>query len=506
MDLRFSRPIIIYGCALAFYFVSKLAAAQPVDVPAMRARVDQLLAERWKVEGMTPAPITSDAEFLRRVHLDLIGRVPKVADVRAFLADTRPDKRLRYIDKLLDNPSHILHAADRWQQILLANNVDAQIRQFPSLLNWLVDQFTANTPYNEMVRELITTEGSIQGPGPQLFFAAAGNRPEEMASTTARAFLGVRLECAQCHDHPFDDWKQADYWGYAAFFARVGPQQPRWSANVTTMPTGEVHLPNQSDPVRPKFLQGDEIDPKYEAQRRRLLAEWITARDNPYFAKATVNRVWAQFFGRGLVEPVDDMRASNLASHPQLLDELADFFVASNFDLWQLHRVLAGTQAYQLSSAVASGNARPELFSAMALKPLTAEQLYDSIRSIGLVADSEANNRRQDRFFVTFGSPVTTAGEYTAGIPQALTLMNGDTVRQIVQESPLLRALSLPALTDRDRVEVMFLASLSRFPGDEELVQCLQMLSDAQQPDDRQRAYSNILWSLVNSAEFAFNH
>ena len=472
----------------------------------MRERVDALLAERWQVAGVKPAELSADAEFLRRVHLDLVGSIPKVAEVREFVADTRPEKRLRLIDRLLDNPAHVSHSAATWRRILLANSNAQQLEYIPSLENWLHDKLTANAPYDEIVRELILAEGNIQQNGPALFYAAVGNRPDEMAATTARVFLGVRLECAQCHDHPFDDWRQKDFWGYAAFFARVGPQQPQLVGNVTSTPAGEVMVPGSTDPVRPTYLRGDWADPTQDANRRQMLARWMTAPGNPYFAKATVNRVWANLFGRGLIDPVDDLKTLNQPSHPQLLQELADFFVASKYDLWQLHRVLAGTRAYQLSSVPAGSQSPPELFAAMAMKTLTPEQLYDSLATTGLYGTSQNDGWRR-MFLSSFRGPPGSASDYTAGIPQALTLMNGGTTSGIAdRSSPLLDAVNVPFLSDEERLDTLFLATVSRPPSDEERTQCMAVLTAAAAGEARQQALANILWALLNSAEFTFNH
>lgn len=492
--------------------------------PVMSARIDELLEGRRQALGVQTAPLAGDAEFLRRTHLDLCGTLPTVSTGRAFLTDNRPDKRSRLIDQLLDHPDHATHLADIWRHFLLPGDLDAErqagVRGFQ---NWLRAQFVRNRRYDNVVADLLVPEDitpASEAAAASLFYSALQFKPEELAANTSRLFLGVQIQCAQCHDHPMNEWKQKDFWGYAAFFARVRqPQQMRGRmATVTEATTGEVTLPDKDEVVKPKYLDTSVSRADDDGGRRRPLAIWLASSSNMYFAKATVNRVWSQMFGRGIVEPVDDMGSHNLPSHPQLLDELAAWFVETGFDLRELYRVLANTEAYQLTSETdsdaESAKVPPEAFARMAIKNLSAEQLYDALARATLQHDAAGQpgqlaTRLDDPvrqvFVARFRSPVSRPTEFQSGIPQALTLMNGSTVSSAtdLMQSPLLQSLEAPFFTPQQRVEVLFLATLSRLPYADERESFVDYVSNAQ---DKPRALSDVTWALLNSAEFTLNH
>jgi hypothetical protein len=315
-----------------------------------------------------------------------------------------------------------------------------------------------------------------------------------------------------------NDWKQADFWGYAAFFARVRqPQQMRSrTATVTEATTGEVMLPDTETIVKPKYLDTKIARGDDDGGRRRPLAIWLASSSNIYFAKATVNRVWAQLFGRGIVEPVDDMGSHNPPSHPQLLDELAAWFIETGFDLRELYRVLANTEAYQLTSQCDSDALKtpPEAFARMAIKNLSAEQLYDALARATMQHDAAVTpgqiaTRLDDpvrqAFVARFRSPVSRPTEYQSGIPQALTLMNGATVSGAtdLMQSPVLQSLEAPFFSNEQRVEVLFLATLSRLPYADERESFVDYVANA---SEKPRALSDVIWALLNSAEFTLNH
>ena len=385
---------------------------------------------------------------------------------------------------------------------------------------WLRGQFAANAPYNETVSQIILAKGQAAQTGPALFYTALKMQPEELAASTSKFFCGVQIQCAQCHDHPFDHWTRKDFWGYAAFFARLqkplGDQQAAFQATDT--PTGEVKIPDTDDDVMPQFLGG--VPSKDNDRTRRIrLAEWLTSKDNPYFARATVNRVWALMFGRGLVDPVDDLGAHNPSSHPELLDELSNWFAESGFDLQRLVRVLARTKAYNRSSRIESGGEdAPELFARMAIKSLTAEQLYDCLIEAMKRRDSTTvtnvhnipyyNDVNRQEVLEKLRSPTQGATQYEGGIPQALTLMNGSMIRQAtdISKSDLLLALDAPFFTDEGRLEVLFLSTLSRKPTPREHKKLTKYVTDGGVTDNRREALADILWGLLNSSEFVLNH
>ncbi|HEV3005167.1 MAG TPA: DUF1549 and DUF1553 domain-containing protein, partial [Pirellulales bacterium] len=360
------------------------AGDAPPSPAQMAARIDQLLAARMRPSGVQAAEPATDAELLRRASLDLNGVIPSGSEVSAFLGDDSLDKRAAVIDRLLANQRYGTHLAQVWSKMLLP--ADAQIErpaEVKGFTSWLRRRFTENIRYDVVVADLLTTTGSSNRGGAALFYTAAGLKPEELASSTSRILLGVQIHCAQCHHHPFDHWRQDDFWSFAAFFARVqqapGVQPP--DVQLVDAVAGEVTLPGTSEIVPPKYLGADPPSEDADVNRRRQLAIWLVSQDNPYFARVAVNRVWALLFGRGLVHPVDDFGKHNPASHPQLLDELAEYFVASGYDLKAVFRAIGRTRAYQRSSAWASEGPPPppELFARMQVKTLTADQLYDCL-------------------------------------------------------------------------------------------------------------------------------
>jgi hypothetical protein len=491
----------------------------------MTARVDALLADRWKQAGVEPVAPAADAEFLRRASLDLTGVIPTVSEVREFLADGRPNKRTLWIDRLLHKPTHASHLAATWRQVLLPSGNDIQRFGGSAIFQtWLRGKFADNVPYDRIVTELLTASGNLNESGPTLFYTSLELKPEELAANTSRIFLGVQIQCAQCHNHPFDHWKKQDFWGYAAFFARLQqpPAQQQIAFQVVDTDKGEVKLPGSDEPVLPQFLGGQLSTDEGAKNRRARLAAWLTSADNPYFARATVNRVWGQLFGRGLVHPIDDLGEHNPPSHPELLNELAQYFIESGFDLQRLFRLLVNTRAYQLASAVTSdAQPQPELFSRMAIKSMSAEQLYDclveamrkrqdlnaAMMGNGAVFAGQFNQDRQT-FLARFQAPTQGASEFQASIPQALTLMNGRVMFDAtdLEKSDLLVALKAPFLNDDERVEVLFLSTLSRLPRDQERSMFVEYVRSGGPTKDSRRALGDALWALLNSAEFVLNH
>ena len=494
-------------------------AATP-DATTMAARVDELLAARWGEEGVKPAPLSGDADFMRRVHLDLTGVVPSVPQARDFLSDDHSEKRSRLIDSLLDSPIHATYLASTWRRIMLPGGVfQGQLQNAARLESWLRTQFADNIRYDRVVADFLMAAGDQTGP--VFFYTSQDLKPEKLAASTARIFLGLQLQCAQCHDHFHDKWTQQDFWGYAAFFARLNQSQdPRRQNRVQLldMDRGEVMLPDSDVIVRPKYPGGAVASDEGGGTRRMQLAVWTASRDNPHLARATVNRVWAQMFGRGLVNPVDDFGLNNPPSHPELLEELSDFFVKNRFDLRELYRTLASTNAYQLTSRSGDADPPPHFFARMAAKPLTPEQLYDSLnqslmrRPDDQSPDSSTNSPLLDpnrqEFLAKMPLVAGSATEYQSGVLQALALINGSDIADASdpEESGLLLALQAPVFTDEGRIEALMLATLSRPPSPEETSAFLAHLDGADSTSERRRALGDILWALLNSAEFAMNH
>jgi hypothetical protein len=482
------------------------------------ARIDELLSKRWEAEGARLAQPADDNEFLRRACLDLTGVIPRVAEAREFAADQDPDKRQRLIERLLESPRFPTHMANTWRQIMVPGGLDLeQLQNVAGVQNWLRRQFSQNMRYDRIVSDFLVATGGGES-GPALFYTSLELKPEKLAASTARIFLGLQIECAECHPHPFDKWTQEDFWGYAAFFAQLEQSQMQrlpTDVSLVDLDTGEVTLPDSETVVPPRYPDGKPARAEDGGPRRVQLAIWMASRDNPYLAKAAVNRVWAHLFGRGLVEPVDDLGKHNPASHPELFEELTRYFVKSGFDLKQLFRTLANTKAYQLSSRVEGEPRGPELFASMAIKTLTPEQLYDSLNLVvgGRRAEipnffnvqSSLFDQQRLAFVGKMQMRGTNATEFDAGVLQALTLLNGANINAATQaeQSSVLAALESPFFSREQRLETLFLGTFSRPPGDSEKAVFLAHVKEA---EDEREALGDVLWALLNSAEFMLNH
>lgn len=517
----------------------KPARPEPsADAATLAARIDRMLGSAWAEKGITPADPAADPEFLRRVYLDLAGRIPTVAEARAFLADTRDDKRRRLVAELLSRPTYARHFTTVWRHLLLPE-ADTNLNFAFVAVGfdvWLREQFAKNVPYDKLVRDLLTTPldresgqrifsaDSIGKPTPIAYYLAKDAKAENLASASARVFLGLRLECAQCHDHPFATWTRDQFWGLAAFFGGIRTQEINGGGfafpDKELLDRRELAIPGTERVVQATFPDGTDPVWKFKVGPRQTLAEWVTAKDNPYFARAAVNRVWAHFFGVGLVEPVDEMAGGQDTKvyHAELLDELARAFAAHNFDLKYLMEATAGTKAYQLSSR---GKGPAPLYSRHPLRGLTGEQLYDSLAAATGQPNAQAedpfgffngNNARRE-FLTKFGQQTGKPTEHETSIIQALTLMNGQFVGEATSptRSELLTALlEAPFLDDRGRIEAAYLATLSRRPTAKELDKALAFVDKAASGEDakkrRTETLADVFWALLNSTEFVFNH
>jgi hypothetical protein len=486
-------------------------------------RIDELLAEGWQAAGVEPAPSADDSEFIRRAYLDFTGVIPRIAEVREFIDDDAPDKRARLVDQLLQSPRYATHMATTWRNRILPTGVDSERpREALGLQKWLRTRFAENLRYDRIVGGLLLATGENEL-GPALYFQANDLSPEKLAGSAAELFMGVDLHCAQCHDHPFAEWSQKDFWGFAAFFARTksgdeGPMNPmNMSYRLVDVDQGEVTLPETTEVVSPKFPLGEGAAEDEWQSRRSQLVVWLTSRDNEFFARSTVNAAWQHLFGHALVESIRPSDGEQPSHRRQLLDELAAHFVESDFDIRDLWQTLASSRAYHLSGRHADPKAaKPELFARMLPKALTPEQLYDSFR---LLAPTDATGQRpgmavsldEDPVRIEFvrrmRTPPGSATQYRAGTLQVLMLMNGAFTDAVSapDRSSLLGALNAPFMDDDERVNSLFLATLARMPDADEQAACLEELAKCEAPADRQRAQSDMLWALLNSTEFAFN-
>ncbi|HUG69149.1 MAG TPA: DUF1549 and DUF1553 domain-containing protein [Pirellulaceae bacterium] len=492
---------------------STVATSSNVSSYELARLIDERIDARLKTAGIPASAVAADAEFLRRVYLDLHGVVPGVERVRSFLADDSADKRTKLIDELLADPRFAAHLADIWDDYLIPVADDPRYGK-QRLAGWLEEAFRSKS-WDRLAYELLIASGQ-RDQDAEVTYMLKGREtlsPAELTDLVSQYFLGMRLNCAQCHDHPFAPWTQHDYWGVAAFFTQIQYTDRRQlkSGVIRDDPAVDVGKLEDADKLRtPRFLDGTAPPSGRDAPLRQTLARWITSPENPYFARAMVNRMWSQFFGRGLVEPVDDMHEGNSATHPELLDELTEQFVASGFDLRFLARAISHSTTYQRTSMPAPGNEEDTtLYSRMAIKVLTPEQLYDSL-SVVIPATSgrkpfgrNADPREEFvQFFRSEGDPLATA--YERGIPQTLRMMNSPDLFSPRNESATVRRIVEPAAPASEAINCFYLHVLARRPTDDER----RILDDflAKHPGNREQAYAEILWSLINSSEFSLNH
>ncbi len=488
--------------------------------------LDAVLSRLWTENQIQPASEAAPEELLRRVYLDLVGRTPSVTEVRDYLKDHSPDRYKTLVERLLNSPDHASHLAARFRSFLIPEGIDlANFGGIEAFEKWLSEQFSSGQSYDKTVQQLLLAEGRLVKSGPLLFYSATRLEPDQLAGRTARVFLGMRLECAQCHDHPFEPWKQEDFWGFAAFFGRISRPQGKLETVSTVMQVrdinrGEVTMPESKAPVAPKFLNATAPLESGEAvARRRLLTQWLTGKDNPYFARATANRVWSMLFGKGIVNPVDDFGVGNPPLSAELLDLLAGQFIESNFDLKGLFRTIALSRAYRLSSgAEDASETRLDWFAQMNVKMLTAEQVYDCITVATMPGSGTADaatglvdrfgNSSREGFLRDFRTPSGRSTEYQGGIPQSLTLMNGTLVDGAtgLQSSGLLKSLEAPFFSRDQRIEILYFATLARSPKPSEKELLQQYITENTKGAELREALSDVLWALLNSAEFTMNH
>jgi hypothetical protein len=508
-------PILI---ALALVTAAERAsrAAEP-DASALAALIDRHVEARLQAERIPLAEPADDAEFLRRVYLDLHGVVPTAEQAARFLADARPDRRARLVEALLADPRYGEYLADVWQGYLVSPLADDLQARADQLRKWLADRFNTGT-WDRIATELLTATGKLDE-NPAVAYLIEGRLPRtvpDLTDLTSRYFLGVRLSCAQCHDHPFVKWTREDYWGMAAFFTQVQtPGKPKLIYQVGVKDNPDLTLDMLKDGAPdgflsrpPKFLGGELLRAERQTTNRAALAAWLTSATNPYFARAMANRTWWRLFGRGLVQPVDDMHPANPPSHPELLDLLARQFAASGFDHKFLTRAIVSSRAYQRTSRPGEApEKQAALFGRMPVKVLSAGQLYDSLVSIlGEPARKSKGGPQtgQRAEFVQFFSDDSDADPiaYWRGIPHLLRQMNSDQFggRNL---TALVARLAGPGRSADDVAGDLFLAILSRRPTADE-----QKLFRAHvaRTGPLETAARELGWALLLSSEFAVNH
>lgn len=488
-------------------------AARP-DAAELAALIDRHIDAKLKAEKVQPAPPADDAEFLRRAYLDLHGAIPTVEQAERFLADTRPDRRARLVDALLADPRYGEYLADIWQGHLVSPLADGRQERAARFRQWLAGRFNSKT-WDRITAELLTATGKIED-NPAVIYLIESRLPRSVPDLTdlaSRYFLGVRLSCAQCHDHPFVKWKQEEFWGMAAFFAQVQtPGKPKlvYKAGVKDYPELTLDsLKKEGAPdgfmYRPPTFLGGERLRAGGRTNRAALAAWLTSAKNPYFARAMANRTWWRLFGRGLVNPVDDMHSENKPSHPELLDLLARRFAESGFDHKYLTRAIVLSRAYQRTSRPGASEKQAALFGRMSARPLSAGQLYDSyVAALGPPIRKKGGRQPDARYeFVQFFSDGGGPGgaTYRRGIPHLLRQMNSPQFAG-PNIAALASRLARPGRSADDVAEGLFLTVLSRCPRADERKLFRGHVARA---GSLEQAARELAWALLMTSEFSLN-
>lgn len=487
--------------------------------------IDELVLAKLESLNLPPSPPASDSEFLRRAFLDTIGTLPTVAETRRFLEDTSPDKRDKLIDRLLERPEFVDYWSYKWSDLLLVNSDKLKPAAMWAYYDFVRNHVAANTPWDEFVRDLVTAKGSTLENGAANFFVLHQD-PAELAETTAMAFLGMSIGCAKCHNHPLEKWTNDQYYGMANLFARVRAKDVPGDGNriVFAAPEGDLVQPLRGKPQPPRPLDAEAIPFESTADRRLTLAAWLTAPENPYFSRSITNRVWANFFGAGLVENVDDLRLTNPASNEGLLTAAAKHLADAHFDLKSLMRTILQSATYQRSSAVLPENKGDERFySRYYPKRLMAEVLLDAVSQVSAAPTQFPNYPAEWRalrlpdanvasyFLKTFGRPdrvITCECERTAqpSMVQVLHISNGDTInKKLEQKGNRIDQLLSEKKSDEQIIDEVYLAALARYPTELEKSQTLKVLTETQDTEKR-LLLEDLYWSILSSREFLFNH
>lgn len=512
----------------------------PVDsLPPVKNFIDQHVFANLKQIGVPPSPICDDSTFLRRVSLDIAGRLPTMEETRDFLASKEPDKRDRFIETLLNSPDYADYFANKWTSLLKNQRSDkADITANFAFHAWMRDNLLANTPYDQIVRQILASTGTIVSNPPVAWYKRV-KEPTTQLEDVAQLFLGVRMQCAQCHHHPFEKWTQAEYYHLAAFFSQIG-RKPTAIAGEDLIfhKRGVAQTEHRKTRVmlKPAGLGEPELDIAPDDDPRLALVDWMSKKDNPFFAKSLVNRYWKHFFKRGLVEPEDDLRDTNPPTNPDLFDALAKHFTDSDYDLKSVVRLITQSHTYQLSAMPNEHNAVDlQAFSHFYPKRMTAEVLLDSIDTVtgsktdfadlppGTRAVSLPDNsyNKASPFLKVFGRPEGASvceceRVQSASLAQSLHLMNASDIKaKLTATGGRAEMLTKAEMPESKRIRELYLAAYSREPTADEVkiaeTHLLKPRTDsAGKPLDSQRAkrngYEDLLWALLNTKEFLYNH
>jgi hypothetical protein len=491
--------------------------------------IDEAVFAKLKQMTILPSEVCTDAEFVRRAYLDACGRLPTMAEAKAFLADTSATRREKLIDHVTTLPEFADFWALKWADVLRSSRKTIQLKGSVAFQRWLRDKIARNVRFDEVVKELLTATGNTFANPPANYYRVAKD-PQSLAEATAQLFLGVRMQCAKCHNHPFERWTQDDYYGMAAWFARVrqkpelvnGKPDPKAAETVVVARDGEVTQPRTGKVMKPHYPGGADADVATGRDRREVFADWLTKPGNPFFARSVANRVWFHLTGKGIVDPVDDFRESNPASNDELLDALAADFEKSGYDLRHLVRTVMRSRTYQLSAVPNETNKDDaKYFSHATAKLLTAEQLLDALCDVtgvpekfaGLPAGTRAvqlpDGEVNHPFLKAFGQPARELAcecerESDGNLGQALQLINGPTVNEKVRNpNNRLGPLFAAKKSDADILTELYYAAMSRPPFPDETAVALAHVEKAK---DKRKAWEDVLWAVLNTREFLFRH
>ncbi len=522
----------------ASVFRASIPFGAPVDnLPAGRNFVDDFIFAKWKQAGMPPSEMAGDSTYLRRVILDIAGRLPTVAEVKSFLDDPAPDKRQRLVERLLRSEEYAEYFANKWSALLRNKRANgAQLRTTLAFYDWIKESLYNNKPYDQFVREILAASGGIDQSPASAWFKQVSSQQAQMEDA-AQLFLGTRLKCAQCHHHPFEKWSQNDYYRFMAFFSRVSKAPSgRPGEEIVFHRAGVAQVTNKktNKPVKPAGLGSGELKIAPVDDPRHRLVDWMREDPSRLFSKTLVNRYWKHFFGRGLVDPEDDFRSTNPPTHPGLLDALADHFEKTGYDLKSLVRIIATSTTYQLSSVPNGHNAKDmHYFSRFQPKRLTAEVLYDSLNDLilarsnfgGLPVGTRAvclpdNSYNSSNYFLSvFGRPDSSSAcecerSQEASLAQSLHLFNAKNIHEQLAHKDG-RAARLAADKGQDhaaKINSLYYRAFARLPRREEADVALAYLTreatdkEGKPADKTKERYEDILWALANTKEFLFNH
>lgn len=491
--------------------------SQPVNY------IDELVAAKHQKLRLEPSELCNDEEFLRRVTIDLIGQMPTYDEYVAFMGDQDPEKRTKKIDELLGRKEFTELWVSKWAEWLMMRSSN-QVSQKAVVLyyQWLVDQIADNRPLDQMVRELLSSSGGTFAVPATNFYEVEQDRLK-IAENVAQIFMGMRIQCAQCHNHPFDRWTQNDYYSFAAFFSQVGRKQAEDTREriVFNSGGGEVQHPVTGQNAIPVFLGGSKPEINPGQDRREVVANWLASPENPFFAQNFTNRVWHHFFGIGIIEPIDDVRVSNPASNPELLEMLAQKFTESNYDFKRLVRDICVSQTYQRTTRRNESNQTDEKnFAHQTIRRIKAESMLDIISQVtntkdkfnglplGAKATQIADGVTSSYFLTTFGRATretvcSCEVKMEPTLSQALHLLNGDTVNTKMQQGGVLAALQKQGLPPLEIVDRLYISTLTRKPTEAERASLAPLFAEG---SDVNKALEDVYWALLNSREFLFNH